>query len=169
MRRLNVSQETQQVPVLSPAFKESSYHTSQPTLQVSKTRTVRKIEANVSLKEKGRRIWGEAVVEEGFLQRMGLTLWPHITDIGKPGVSTYIRNYLTWGLLHTYHMPRPQHWTEHAVRANLFLKINLFIYLYLAALGLCALAFSSCVKQGLLIVVCGLLTAGASLVEEHGL
>lgn len=55
MRRLNVSQETQ-VPFLSPTFKKSSYHTSQPTLQVSKTRTVRKIEANVSLKEKGRRI-----------------------------------------------------------------------------------------------------------------
>ena len=49
---------------------------------------------------------------------------------------------------------------------------NLFIYLFLAALGLrcCAGAFSSCGKQGLLfVVVRGLLIAVASLVEEHGL
>ena len=50
-----------------------------------------------------------------------------------------------------------------------FLKF-LFIYLFLAVLGLgcCAWAFSSCGEQGLLfIVVCGLLTAVASLVVEH--
>ena len=50
-------------------------------------------------------------------------------------------------------------------------KIN-FIYLVFAALGLCccAGAFSSCREQGLLFVaVCGLLTAVASLVAEHGL
>ena len=42
----------------------------------------------------------------------------------------------------------------------------------MAALGLCCCvpAFSSCGKQGLLfIAVCGLLTAVASLVAEHGL
>ena len=57
-----------------------------------------------------------------------------------------------------------------------FSFFNKFIYLYnflfLAALGLhcCARAFSSCREQGLLfIVVCGLLIAVASLVEEHGL
>ena len=49
--------------------------------------------------------------------------------------------------------------------------IYLFIYLFLAALGLhCTRAFSSCVQRGLLfIAVCGLLIAVASLVAEHGL
>ena len=50
--------------------------------------------------------------------------------------------------------------------------INLFIYLFLAELGLCccAQAFSSCSEQGLLFgVVCGLLIAVASLAAEHGL
>ena len=48
----------------------------------------------------------------------------------------------------------------------------LFVYLFLAALGLCccAWAFSSCCEQGLLFVaVRGLLIAVASLVVEHGL
>ena len=51
-------------------------------------------------------------------------------------------------------------------------KINLFIYLFLAALGLCCCvrAFSSCSEWGLLfIVVHRLLIAVASLVVEHGL
>ena len=50
--------------------------------------------------------------------------------------------------------------------------INLFIYLFLAALGLCccAWAFSSCGEQGLLFFAGrGLLIAVASLVAEHGL
>ena len=50
--------------------------------------------------------------------------------------------------------------------------MNLFIYLFLAALGLCccAWAFSSCGERGLLfIVVRRLLVAVASLVAEHGL
>ena len=54
----------------------------------------------------------------------------------------------------------------------LFFKINLFIYLFMAALGLCccAQAFSSCGEQGLLFVVMHrLLIAVASLVVEHGL
>ena len=54
-----------------------------------------------------------------------------------------------------------------------FFLINyLFIYLFLAALGLrcCAQAFSSCGEWGLLfIAVRGLLIAVASLVVEHGL
>ena len=53
----------------------------------------------------------------------------------------------------------------------LFFKI-LFIYLFLAVLGLCCCtrAFSSCRERGLLfIAVRGLLIAVASLVEEHGL
>ena len=52
------------------------------------------------------------------------------------------------------------------------LKINLFIYLFLAALGLrcCMRAFSSCGEEGLLFVlVCGLFIVVASLVVEHGL
>ena len=55
----------------------------------------------------------------------------------------------------------------------LFLKnLFIFIYLFLAALGLrcCARAFSSCGEWALLIVVVlGLLIAVASLVAEHGL
>ena len=53
-----------------------------------------------------------------------------------------------------------------------FVFINLFIYLFLTALGLrCyAWAFSICGERGLLfIAVCGLLIAVASLVAEHGL
>ena len=52
------------------------------------------------------------------------------------------------------------------------LCINLFIYLFLAVLGLhcCAQAFSSCGERGLLfVVVRGLLIAVPSLVVEHGL
>ena len=52
----------------------------------------------------------------------------------------------------------------------LFKKINLFIYLFLAAQGLrcCMWAFSSCGKWGLLfIVVRGLLIVVACLVAEH--
>ena len=53
-----------------------------------------------------------------------------------------------------------------------FFLINLFIYLFLAALGLrcCARAFSSCGEWGLLfVVVRGLLIVVASLVVEHRL
>ena len=55
---------------------------------------------------------------------------------------------------------------------DFFVKINLFIYLFLAALGLrcCTQASSSCGERGLLfVVVCGLLIAVASLIVEHGL
>ena len=51
-------------------------------------------------------------------------------------------------------------------------SIYLFIYLFLAALGLrcCIQAFSSCGERGLLFVVVRvLLIAVASLVAEHGL
>ena len=54
----------------------------------------------------------------------------------------------------------------------LFLLINLFMYLFLAALGLrcCVRAFSSCSERELLFaVVHGLLIAVASLVADHGL
>ena len=57
------------------------------------------------------------------------------------------------------------------VSGNFFL-INLFIYLFMAALGLrcCGRAFSSCGERGLLfLVVRGLLIAVASLVAEQGL
>ena len=57
---------------------------------------------------------------------------------------------------------------------DLFFKIHLFIfiYLFLAALGLCCCtrASSSCGEWGLLfVVVLGLLLAVASLVAEQGL
>ena len=51
-------------------------------------------------------------------------------------------------------------------------SIYLFIYLFLAVLGLCCCtwAFSSCSERGqLFIAVRGLLIAVASLVAEHGL
>ena len=60
-------------------------------------------------------------------------------------------------------------------RAFLFLflkKFIYFIYLFLAALGLCCCsrAFSGCGERGLFFVaVCGLLIVVASLVAEHGL
>ena len=55
---------------------------------------------------------------------------------------------------------------------SIFFFIDLFIYLFLAVLGLrfCARAFSSCGEQGpLFIVVRGPLTVAASLVAEHRL
>ena len=61
---------------------------------------------------------------------------------------------------------------EKANNEILFFKIYLFIYLFLAALGLCccAWAFSSCGERGLLFVaVHGFLIAVTSLVAEHGL
>ena len=54
----------------------------------------------------------------------------------------------------------------------IFFEVYLFIYLYLAVLGLrfCARAFSSCGERGpLFIVVRGPLTVAASLVVEHKL
>ena len=54
----------------------------------------------------------------------------------------------------------------------IFLNFYLFIYLFLAALGLhcCVRAFSSCGERGLLfLAVHGLLIAVATLVVEHGL
>ena len=53
-----------------------------------------------------------------------------------------------------------------------FFKINVFIYLFLAVLGLrcCTWTFSSCSEWGLLFVaMCRLLTAVASLFVQHGL
>ena len=55
---------------------------------------------------------------------------------------------------------------------SFFFLINLFIYLFLAVLGLCCRtrAFSICGEPGLfLVAVRGLLIAVASLVAEHGL
>ena len=61
---------------------------------------------------------------------------------------------------------------ENIVFLPFFKKIYLFIYLFLAVLGLrfCARAFSSCGKRGpLFIAVRGPLTIAASLVAEHRL
>ena len=54
---------------------------------------------------------------------------------------------------------------------GLLFKKSLFIYLFLAALGLrcCTQAFSGCGERELLFVaVCGLLITVASLVAKHG-
>ena len=65
---------------------------------------------------------------------------------------------------------RPSRYCHHL---HFILVFNFFkIYLFLAALVLryCVLAFSSCGERGLLlVVVCGILIAAASLVAEHGL
>ena len=66
------------------------------------------------------------------------------------------------------------YWSYDNSMLNFFFNfiIIYFIYLFLAALGLCccARAFSSCGEWGLLfVVVRGLLFAVASLVAEHGL
>ena len=56
--------------------------------------------------------------------------------------------------------------------SNFFFLINLFIYLFLAVLGLrfCVRAFSSCSERGpLFIAVRGPLTIAVSLVAEHRL
>ena len=63
---------------------------------------------------------------------------------------------------------------EPAIRGPFFFNkfIYLFIYLFLAVLGLrfCVRAFSSCGEWGpLFIAVCGPLTVAASLVAEHRL
>ena len=61
---------------------------------------------------------------------------------------------------------------EQNIITDHFFKIYLFIYLFMAALGLCfcARAFSCCGKWGpLFIVVHGPLTIVASLVVEHRL
>ena len=60
----------------------------------------------------------------------------------------------------------------HYIYIYFFFKLIYFIYLFLAALGLCCYpqAFSSCSERGLLfVVVRGLLIAVASLVVEHRL
>ena len=69
------------------------------------------------------------------------------------------------------HLTNLEH-THYAVVFFFFLSICLFIYLFMAVLGLhfYARAFSSCGKQGpLFIAVRGPLTIAASLVAEHRL
>ena len=66
----------------------------------------------------------------------------------------------------------PLEFVLHEIRAFFFFDKFIFIYLFLAVLGLrcCAQAFSSCGEWGLLFVaVHGLLIAVASLVAEHRL
>ena len=63
-------------------------------------------------------------------------------------------------------------WNQLGLHFIFLLKFIYFIYLFLAAWGLCccAQAFSSCSEQGLLFVaVHGLLIAVTSLVAEHRL
>ena len=81
-------------------------------------------------------------------------------------------------LINVSPIPLPQPYFKKTVRNVLFETVNfcsyfyLFIYLFLAALGLrcCTRAFSSCGEQGLLfVVVHGLLIVVASLVAKHGL
>ena len=77
--------------------------------------------------------------------------------------------------LASHRIPNPQAWLLMRLDQSFFfffLNYYLFIYLFLAVLGLrfCARAFSSCGKRGpLFIVVRGPLTIVASLVAEHRL
>ena len=78
---------------------------------------------------------------------------------------------LDWKASHTLIVIVNSHKSQVMIKIILFF-FNLFIYLFLAALGLrcCARAFSSCGERGLLFVaVHRLLIAAASLVGEHGL
>ena len=87
------------------------------------------------------------------------------------------REVMYFGQGHTAGKLQSQDWNPSSLILFLFflfLKkiIYLFIYLFLAVLGLrfCARAFSSCSKRGpLFIVVHGPLTIVASLVVEHRL
>ena len=77
--------------------------------------------------------------------------------------------FVIYGL---YYVEVGSHYAHFLERFWFFFFINLFIYLFLAVLGLrcCARAFSSCGKRGpLFIVVHGPLTIMASLVAEHRL
>ena len=75
-------------------------------------------------------------------------------------------------VLNTLHSEKNSAGARYIPTKGFCFLINLFIYLFLAALGLhcCSRAFSSCGKWGLVfIAVRGLLTAVASLVVEHRL
>ena len=72
--------------------------------------------------------------------------------------------------------PHPHHWaplTRYYCSMDIFIKIYLFIHLFiLVVVGLCCCArvFSNCGEWRLLfVVVCGILTAVASLVAEQKL
>ena len=74
---------------------------------------------------------------------------------------------LVWG----FHFHDQNSYSRHCA-FFFFLTLGLFIYLFMAVLGLrfCARAFSSCGKRGsLFITVRGSLTIAASLVVEHRL
>ena len=67
---------------------------------------------------------------------------------------------------------RSIHVAANDVISFFFYQFSLFLFIFLAALGLCCCvpASSSCGERGLLfIAVCGLLIAVASLLVEHGL
>ena len=74
-----------------------------------------------------------------------------------------MKSYIMWSFVTDFF---------HLVLWVFFLNLFIFIYLFLAVLGLhfCARAFSSCGKRGpLFIAVRGPLTVAASLVAEHRL
>ena len=98
----------------------------------------------------------------------GLRLKPGLLYL-RPCVHRHPVSLRPWPAL-PFPLP-PQAW-ETSLSFYLFKNfIYLFIYLFLAALGLCCCArvFSSCGERGLFFVaVRGLLIAVASLVVEHG-
>ena len=117
-----------------------------------------------------------ALLTQVSLSESGVSRAPRALD-GKSGhggslgiVSLLTSHWSDYHLFNTYRAPgcaKP----FAVISFNLFFK-NLFIYLFLAALGLrcCTRAFSSCGEWGLLfVVVCRLLIAVASLVVEHRL
>ena len=105
-------------------------------------------------------------------------------DCPPPSLRSYLPSNSQWfengqitGTRSQWHSPdhREGLWID-LISMNLntffFFLINLFIYLFLAVLGLrfCARAFSSCGERGpLFIAVRGPLTIAASLVAEHRL
>ena len=98
--------------------------------------------------------WSKASIEDKDIE----SSWPFEMHSGLQGQINYFP-----GNQNNWHI-----W----LRNNFFKKFYLFIYLFLAVLGLrfCARAFSSCGEQGpLFVAVRGPLTIAASLVVEHRL
>ena len=88
--------------------------------------------------------------------------------------NSFITSAMVWFFFPSQYLPLalPSPFRSHSLSCHFTSFFNTFIYLFLAALGLCCCTwpFSSCGEWGLLFVALrGLLITAASLVVEHGL
>ena len=91
-------------------------------------------------------------------------MFPYLFPLASPSLPLSLSHPSRWSQSIKYFLT--------AGSSSFFFLINLFIYLFLAVLGLrfCVRAFSSCGERGpLFIAVRGPLTIAASLVAEHRL